>query len=67
MLPVGTKIIFLRTLDSGPTEDHPACVFASKGDAGEVTGHGCKEGYWVKRDGWPHPFGAYLGLEFEAL
>ncbi len=35
------------------------------GERGEVTGHGCREGHWVKVDKWPTPFGAKLGEDFE--
>lgn len=65
-LPVGTRIRFLRTLTESPCEDHPGLIFARKGDGGEVTGHGCPEGHWVKWDNWHAPFGAVLGEEFEA-
>lgn len=63
-LPIGTRIKFLKDLDRGPDEDSPACTYARKGDGGEVTGHGCWEGHWVKWDKWPKPFGAKLGEEF---
>jgi hypothetical protein len=66
LLPIGTRIVFLKTLDQGPNEDSPAIVFAEKGDGGCVTGHGCKERYWVKWDKWQAPFGAIHGTEFEA-
>ena len=65
-LPVGTRIRFLRTLTAPANEDHPAIVYAESGDGGAVTGHGCKEGHWVKWDRWPHSFGATLGKDFEA-
>ena len=65
-LPIGTRIRFIRTLDEGPTSDRPATLFASKGEKGEVTGHNEWEGYWVKTDTWPNPFGAVLGKEFVA-
>ncbi len=58
VLPVGTRIQFTQTLREGPSEDHPALLYASYGELGEITGHGTKEGYWVKADHWPHPFGA---------
>ena len=66
-LPVGTRIRFTRTLEMGPTEDSPACLFANKDEKGEVTGHGCWEGHYVKRDAWPTPFGAQLGKDFVAI
>lgn len=65
MLPVGTRIRFLRTLAEAPTGDHPALLYAEKGEGGEVTGHGCTEGHWVKTDKWKSPFGAVLNVEFE--
>ena len=58
MIPVGTKIKFTRELSCDATGDHPAFLFASKGQLGEVTGYGTREGYWVKADNWPAPFGA---------
>ena len=66
-LPVGTRIRFLRTLEQGPTEESPPLLFANTGEEGEVTGHGCWEGHWVKRDAWPAPFGAVPGKDFEAI
>lgn len=58
LLPVGTRIRFTKTLSDGPCEDHPGQLYARAGDVGEITDHGCPEGYWVKRDVWPHAFGA---------
>lgn len=66
LLPVGTRIRFTRTLTEDATGDHPAYIYARKGDEGEVTGHGTSEGYWVKWDKWPHAFGAGRD-EFEPL
>jgi hypothetical protein len=57
-LPVGTKIRFTQTLECDANEDHPAFTYAVKGDLGEITGHGCREGYWVTWEHWPTPFGA---------
>lgn len=57
-LPVGTRIRFTRTLDCGPTGDHPALLYAKRGELGSITGHGCAEGYWVRTDSWPNSFGA---------
>lgn len=67
LLPIGARIRFLKRLSSGPTGDHPAFLYAEKNQGGEVTGHGCPEGHWVKTDDWPTPFGAVLGEEFEAI
>ncbi len=64
LLPVGTRIKFVKSLYGGATGDAPACVYAEKGEGGIVTGHGCCEGHWVKWDGWRAPFGAKLGEEF---
>ncbi len=66
LLPIGTRIVFLRDLDAGPTEESPPVRFASRGQFGTVIRHGCKEGHWVVADGWPAPFGAELGKEFVA-
>ena len=66
-LPVGARIRFLKMIDSPPTGDHPALLYAKKGELGEITGHNCMEGHWVKTDAWPHPFGAVIGDEFEAI
>lgn len=65
LLPVGTRIRFLKTLESGPDEFSPGNLYAEKGDMGVVTGHGCSEGHWVKWDKHEHPFGAVYGSEFE--
>lgn len=66
LLPVGTRIRFVKDLDEGPNEEHPAITYALRGELGEITGHGTKEGYWVKRDSWPAPFGASAD-EFEVV
>lgn len=64
MLPVGTRIRFLKDLTSGPDEFGPGNLYANEGDLGEVTGHGCWEGHWVKWDKWDAPFGAVHGVDF---
>lgn len=64
VLPIGTRIKFIKELTSPPTEESPAFLFARKDDLGTVTGHGCWEGHWVKWDRWHHPFGATLGVDF---
>ena len=66
-LPVGTRIRFLKTLEAGPNEDHPAIIYARKGDLGTVVDDfPCAEGHCVKWDRWSHAaFGATLGVEFE--
>lgn len=58
LLAIGTRIIFTKTLTKPACEDSPACIYARKGDGGEIVSHGCREGYWVKWDAWPHKFGA---------
>jgi hypothetical protein len=64
---VGAKIRFLKLLDCGPTEEHPAYVYAEKGELGEIVEiGGCREGFWVKTDSWLHKFGAER-KEFECL
>ncbi len=65
-LPTGTRIRFTRTLEADATEDHPPIVYAYEGELGQITGHGTKEGYWVKTDNWPNSFGAGPG-EFEVV
>lgn len=65
MLPIGTKIKFLKDLGCGPCEDHPAFTFAKEGDYGVVTGHNCREGHLVKWEKWMSAaFGAELGTDF---
>lgn len=64
LLPVGTRIRFVKSLYGSATGDSPACVYAEKGDGGVVTGHGTPEGHWVKWDKWPHAFGSEYGTEF---
>lgn len=67
MLEVGTKIRFLRTLDAPANEDHPAIEYAYCNETGEIVEvGGCKEGFWVKTDNWPHKFGCE-SKDFEAL
>ncbi len=63
-LPIGTRIKFLTDLTADACGEHPAYIYAKKGDEGEVTGHGCWEGHWVKWDKWKEPFGAKLGEDF---
>lgn len=58
LLPIGTRIQFLKTLECGPDDYSPGNLYAVKGEFGTITGHGTREGYWAKWDGWPHaPFG----------
>lgn len=64
ILPVGTRIVFTKTLEDGPDEHSPGNLYAKKGEGGVVTGHSCREGHMVKWDGWDAPFGAWHGTEF---
>jgi hypothetical protein len=64
LLPVGTRIKFVKSLYGYASGDSPPCIYAKKGDGGVVTGHDCPEGHWVKWDHWPHAFGAKYGTEF---
>ncbi len=66
MLAVGTKIRFTQTLDAPSNEDHPAIVYAYRGETGRVIGHDAIEGYQVVSDRWPDWFGA-TDVEFEAI
>lgn len=65
-LSVGTRIRFKQTLDKPADEEGPAQIYARAGELGTITGHGTREGYWVKRDAWPAPFGA-SDKEFEIV
>ena len=57
-LKVGTKIRFKQTLDAPANEDHPAIEYAHYNETGEIVKvGGCREGFWVKTDSWPHKFG----------
>ena len=67
LIPKGTRIVFLRTIEEPADDYHPGALYAVKGDHGVVTGHGCREGHWVKWDKWPHAFGAELGVDFEPI
>jgi hypothetical protein len=64
LLPIGTRIRFIKSLYGAATGDSPPCVYAEKGDGGVVTGYNNFEGHWVKWDHWPHAFGAEYGTEF---
>ena len=63
-LPVGTRVRFVKELGSDATGDHPALLYAEKGERGTVTGHGCSEGHWVRTDHTTASFGATYGTEF---
>lgn len=57
-LPIGTRIRFLRDLIEDADGDHPALLYAKRGELGTITGHGTPEGYWAKLGSWPNAFGA---------
>jgi len=65
-LAVGTRIRFLKNLIEPASDDHPTLYLASKGDYGEISGHGTTEGYWAKRDFYNVPFGCSPS-EFEVV
>lgn len=67
ILPVGTRIKFIRRIESGPDEFSPGNLYAAFGELGEVVGHGCHEGHWVKTDSWPVKFGAKFTKDFVKL
>ena len=64
VLPIGTRIVFIRDLTSGADDHGPGNVYAMRGDIGEVLGYDCIEGHFVKRDSWPAGFGANYAMEF---
>lgn len=66
-LPIGKRILFTKTLIGPACEEHPTIMYAMKGEKGEVVGYNAREGYMVKRDGWPAPFGAEYEKEFIAI
>lgn len=63
---VGTRIRFTKTIDDGPLCDHAPRLHALVGQLGTITGHGTKEGYWVKADGNDNAFGVG-SKEFEVI
>lgn len=66
-LPIGTRIRFIKTLEEGPTDEHPGRTYAVEGGLGTITGHGTKEGYWVKWDGWTSAAFGASDTEFRPL
>jgi len=66
-LPEGTRIVFLKSLTVPANEDHPAFIYAEKGELGNIVGYGCAEGYWVTADRCVHAFGATLNDEFAVV
>lgn len=66
LLPIGTRIRFVKEISEGASEEHPPLLYAPKEGLGVITGHGCREGYWVKWEAWPKPFGASRE-EFEPI
>jgi len=64
-LKIGTRIKFVRELSDGPSEESPGNLYAYKNEEGEIISIGeCWEGFMVKRDSWPAPFGAQLQKDF---
>lgn len=64
--PFGARIRFKKDIECGPTSEHPAYTYARGGDLGYITGHGTREGYWVKWDRWPDSFGCHED-EFDVI
>lgn len=67
----GTRIIFLQDITCSPTGDHPAYIFAKKGELGTINEKLKNDAYSVYWDGWerapfiaePHEFEVYEGKE----
>lgn len=54
----GSRIRFKHDLECGPTEDHPAFIYARRGELGTITRVGnCREGFWATWDRCPNSFG----------
>lgn len=65
ILAIGTRIKFVKDLIGEADGDHPAFLYASKGEKGCIVEQGnCKEGYWVKTDRCKASFGASHLTEF---
>ncbi|KKM96913.1 hypothetical protein LCGC14_1173230 [marine sediment metagenome] len=68
MVEVGDRIRFKRDLDCGPTDEHPAFIYAEKGGYGTITKvGGCREGYWALWDGWKSAAFGCSREEFEVM
>lgn len=66
-IKVGQRIRFPYEISCGPTDEHPALLFAKQGQLGRITAVGdCSEGYRATWDGWPTPFGIARN-EFEPV
>lgn len=59
-LEIGTRIRFNRDLTEPASGDHPALLYAYKGEAGTIIGYSAKEGYLVRADHHHAKFGAAL-------
>lgn len=67
IMQIGTKIRFTRDLTGDATGDHPAFIYAYRGETGMITKiGGCKEGYWAKTNTWEAAFGCNR-TEFEII
>lgn len=67
-IPIGTPIRFTKELSCGPSDEHPALLYAKRGQLGEITGWNDRpdEGYMVRTSDWQTPFGASPS-EFEVI
>ena len=62
----GMRIRFLRDLTCEATGEHPAYIYARKGEGGRITKAGtCWEGYMVKWDRWPQAAFGCESKDFE--
>lgn len=64
LLPIGTRIRFIKLLAGTPDGAYPARTYATEGDFGTILGHEAEGRYRVKRDYWKASFGASHGTEF---
>lgn len=65
LLPVGTRIRFLRDIFEDANGDHPTFTLSKKGEQGTVTKHGQYWDHYVTWDKWTSAaFGAEYGVDF---